>query len=151
MVQTPVMCTSVVFYSPFGPSFLWYGNLFDTIHFNSIFNVLFSGSESHIGVQNEYDPVDRIHPRCLLYQPVRAFLSSFTLSLDPEGADMRSVTLVVWCSSGQFEQHITVRLGLADIPYCHCTITLCYLKYNIHIVLLQQLYIYDIQHIGLEH
>lgn len=58
----------------------------------------------------------------VLELPVGTLFPSLTLSLHPEGANVRSVSLIVRCGSGQFQQHVTGAGGFANLAHWPCAI-----------------------------
>lgn len=60
--------------------------------------------------------------------PVGTLLPSLTLSLHPEGADVWSVSLVIWCGPGQFQQHITRAGGFTELAHWPGAIRVGYLR-----------------------
>ena len=57
-------------------------------------------------------------------RPVGTFFASFALSLDPEGADVGTVPLVVGRGAGKLGQHGADGLGLAHLTYGGGTVCL---------------------------
>ena len=69
----------------------------------------------HCVLAKERDKVKRQPP-----SPVGTFFPSLALSLHPEGADVRSVSLVVGRGSGQPHEEVAGSLGLAHRSTCFC-------------------------------
>lgn len=62
------------------------------------------------------------------HSPVGTLLPSLTLSLHPEGADVRPVSLVIWRGPGQFQQHITRAGRFTELAHWTRAIRVGYLR-----------------------
>lgn len=62
------------------------------------------------------------------HSPVWTLLPSLTLSLHPEGADVRPVSLVIWRGPGQFQQHITRAGRFTELAHWTGAIRVGYLR-----------------------
>lgn len=64
---------------------------------------------------------------CSKHTPVRAFLATLTFSFDPERADVRPVSLIVWRRPRQLQQQITRSVRLAQCSCSYCAVCVCQL------------------------
>lgn len=67
-----------------------------------------------------YFYTDKRFLRCC--SPVRTLFPSLALPFHPKGTDVRSVPLIVWCGTSQFQQHIATARCLPKLPHRSCAI-----------------------------
>lgn len=87
-------------------------------------------TEKYIRKRKKFDQEGSATVACFLkcHSPVGTLLPSLTLSLHPEGADVRPVPLVIWCGPGQFQQHITRAGRFTELAHRPCAIRIGYLR-----------------------